>query len=93
MKVTVEFYGRTRRLTKTAEVEIDIGKVIVTLRDVAVALAKTFPELLSKILSSETFEPLESYKFNINGKYVAQNLDVNVKNGDKILLMPIEAGG
>jgi len=93
MKTTIEFYGWAKRLAKTDKAEIDLGKVAATLRNVSIEVAKKFPELLGNILSPETFEPIETYRYNVNGTNTAQNLDVYIKEGDKILLIPIVAGG
>jgi len=93
MKITVEFYGQARRLAKTDKAEIDLGKIRATLRNVSIEVAKRFPELLANILSPETFEPIETYRYNVNGTNTTQNLDVYIKEDDKILLIPIVAGG
>lgn len=93
MRITVEFYGRARRLTKTDKTEIELRESNATLKGASRAITEKFPELLNDILSSQSFEPIETFRFNINGKFAAQNLDVALKEGDKILLIPIAAGG
>jgi len=96
MRITVELFDLARHLTKKEQVELDIHvrtRDVVTLQDVAVALCESTPELLGRVLNPETKKPMDTYAFNLNGRYITQNLNTEVKEGDRVILMTVVGGG
>ncbi len=92
MKLTIGFYcGLARRLSKeiSAEIEVSDGA---TLRDVAAALAQRFPAFWGQLIVPETHDLVEPHFFHVNGRR-AESLDMSVREGDRILLMTVTAGG
>lgn len=92
MKLTIGFYcGLARRLSKetSAEIEVNDGA---TLRDVSAALARKFPAFLGQLIVPETYDLVEPHFFHMNGRR-ADSMDLTVREGDRILLMTVTAGG
>ncbi|MGQ9492610.1 MAG: MoaD/ThiS family protein [Anaerolineae bacterium] len=92
MKLTIGFYcGLARRLSKETSVEIEVSDGA-TLRDVCTALAQRFPAFLGPLIVPETYDLAQPHFFHVNGRHEA-NLEAPVREGDRILLMAITAGG
>ncbi len=92
MKLDVEFLGRARRLAQTKSCLIDVDDQA-TLRDVIRRIASRFPALVGPVISPENFELTPSYMLNIDGRRAAKDLDAPVHDGQRIILMFMEAGG
>ena len=92
MKLNVEFLGQARRLAQTKRCLVDIHDQA-TLRDVVRHIASRFPALVGPVISPETFELTPSYMLNIDGRRAAKDLDVPAQDGQRIILMFMEAGG
>jgi molybdopterin converting factor small subunit len=92
MELTVEFFGLPRRLSgvKQTTVRVEEGA---TLRDVVAALAGQFPAFLGELVDPETYDLVEPYFFNIDARYVPPNLEFEPKEGQRLLLLFLEAGG
>jgi hypothetical protein len=92
MEYTVEFFGLPRRLSgvKSADVLVEEDA---TLRDVVKALTKRFPTFLGDLVDPKTFDLAEPYFFNINARFVPRSLEHHPKEGDRLLLLFLEAGG
>jgi len=92
MQLTVEFYcGLARRLSGETSAMIDVGDHT-TLRDVCAALAEKFPAFLGPLIAPQTYDLVEPHFFHLNGCR-ATSLYETVREGDRILLMVITAGG
>lgn len=92
MEFTVEFFGLPRRLSGLKETVVQV-KRDATLRDVVRTLAKQFPAFLGALVNPETYDLEEPYFFNINARFVPPNLEYKPKEGERLLLLFIEAGG
>lgn len=92
MKLTVEMFGLARRLTQEKAVEIEVNEGA-TLRDVATALTNRYPVLIGQVFAPQTNEFVAPYFFVIDGKRPAQSLDIQIQEGQKLVLMFQEAGG
>jgi len=92
MKVILELYSAARYLTNIKEIEIDL-KEEACLRDLVVYLINKFPQLLGRVIHTKTHKIVETFKFNINGKHMVNDLDFKLHEGDRILLFPIDGGG
>lgn len=92
MKLEVEFLGRARRLAQTKHCQIEVQEQA-TLRDVIQCIASRFPALVGPVICPETFELTPAYMLNIDGRRAAKDLDVPVQDGQRIILMFMEAGG
>jgi len=92
MKLTVELFGLARHLSKEKEVIVEVSDDA-TLRDVVAALAERFPSFLGPLVVPETYDLVEPYFFNIDGRRVARSLDIKPKEDEHLLLMFVTAGG
>lgn len=89
MRLTVEFFGTPRLLSGEKKVTIEVREGA-ALRDVNAELVKRFPAFLGQLVVPETYELVQSYFFyNMD----AAPGDEKVKEGDRLLLMFVDAGG
>jgi hypothetical protein len=88
----VEFFGLPRRLSGVKEATVQV-KEGATLRDVVVALSKRFPAFLGELVHPQTYDLEEPYFFNIDARYVPPNLEFRPSEGQRLLLLFLEAGG
>jgi molybdopterin converting factor small subunit len=92
LKLTVGLYcGVARRLGKETEVVLEIPDGA-TFRDVSAALAARFPAFLGPLIAPATLELVEPHYYTVNGRRVTSPGE-KVKEGDRILLMALTAGG
>ena len=92
MKLTVEFLGLTRKLAQTKESLVEMDEQA-TLRDVLGVLATRFPALVGPVIVPETFDLVSSHLVNLDGRRAAENLDVRLQDGQRLIFMFMEAGG
>jgi molybdopterin converting factor small subunit len=92
MQLTVEFFGLPRRLSGAKQTTVDVKRGA-TLRDVVAALAKEFPSFLGDLIDPHTYNLHEPYFFNIDARHVPRSLDYQPKEGERLLLLFLEAGG
>jgi len=92
MKLTVEFLGLSRRLAQTKESLVEVDDQA-SLRSVIRHLALQFPALIGPVIVPQVFELSPSYMVNIDGRRAATDLDQRLQDGQRLILMFIEAGG
>ena len=92
MKLTVEFLGLTRKLAQTKESLVEMDEQA-TLRDVLGVLAVRFPALVGPVIVPETFDLVSSHLVNLDGRRAAENLDMRLQDGQRLIFMFMEAGG
>jgi molybdopterin converting factor small subunit len=92
MKITVELYGVARYLAQIKEIEL-LLKDDACLYDLAVVLAKRYPQLLGHVIIPQTYMTEKTFKFNINGTHMTQDLSLKLHEMDHVLLFPIDGGG
>jgi len=92
MEFTVEFFGLPRRLSGAKKTTVQV-KPEATLRDVVKALAERFPAFLGNLVDPKTYDLEEPYFFNINARFVPRSLEHHPIEGDRLLLLFLEAGG
>ncbi|MBN1401283.1 MAG: MoaD/ThiS family protein [Anaerolineae bacterium] len=92
MRLTVEFLGLARRLTQTRESLVDLDDQA-TFRDVLRHLAARFPSLCESVIRRDSFDLVPSYMLNLNGRRAVRDLDMPAEDGQRLLLMFLEAGG
>ena len=92
MELRVEFFGLPRRLSGEKEATVQVREGA-TLRDVVVALTQRFPAFLGELVNPQTHDLVEPYFFNIDARYVPRSLEHQPKEGQRLLLLFLEAGG
>ena len=92
MRLTIEFFGAARRLSRKKKVTLEVDDDV-TLRDLNAELARQFPAFLGQLIIPETHELVDSYYFYnfYAGRAVQKN--EKLKDGDRLLLMFVDAGG
>lgn len=92
LRLTIGFYcGLARRLGNETEIALEVGDGA-TLREVSAALAARFPTFRGPLISPATYELVAPHFFSVNGRRET-GLDAKVRDGDRILLMALTAGG
>jgi molybdopterin converting factor subunit 1 len=81
MKVKILFFGITKDLAKTKEIDLFINNDIITLKVIKTILQKKYPNL----------KDLDIYAFAINEEYANDN--DKVINNDVIAIIPPVSGG
>jgi molybdopterin converting factor small subunit len=89
--VTVELFGPARRLSGQKQVTVELGAEG-TLRHVVTILAEDFPQLVGSVIEPRN-QLSASYILNYDGKRTARCLDETPEEGDRLLLLPVDAGG
>ena len=92
MKITVELYGIARYLTQTKEIELFLQDDA-RLYDLVTVLVNQYPQLLGHVIAHQTYRTEKTFKFNINGTQIAQDLNHRLHEADHVLLFPIDGGG
>ena len=92
MKLRVEFLGLSRRLAQTKESLVEVGDRA-TLRSVLRHLAGKYPALVGPVIVPDSFDLAESYMINIDGRRAVTDLDQPARDGQRLILMFVEAGG
>ena len=92
MRLGVEFLGPSRRLARTEGSLVEVGDGA-TLRSVIRHLAGQYPALVGPVIVPETFDLVPSYMINIDGRRAATDLDQRPQDGQRLILMFVEAGG
>jgi hypothetical protein len=89
---TVEFYGLPRRLSGVKETTVGVEHGA-SLRTVVAALAERFPTFLNGLIDPQTYDLEAPYFFNIDARFVPPNLEHVPEEGQRLLLLFLEAGG
>ncbi|MHB1296202.1 MAG: ubiquitin family protein [Anaerolineae bacterium] len=92
IKLIVELLGASRRLAQAKEhpLALDEGA---TYRDVLRQLACDFPTLVGPVILPENSDLVPAYMMNIDGRHAVVDLDIPAQDGQRLILMFMEAGG
>jgi len=92
MKLNVEFLGLSRRLAQTKEALVELDERA-TFRDVLRDLATRFPALVGQVIVPHSFDLVSAHMINIDGRRVVSDLDMQPQDGQRLIIMFVEAGG
>ncbi len=94
MKVQVEFFGLSRLTVGKKGTSLDLPDGA-TFRDVARTLAKMYPGLVGNVIRPDGESLQHPNIFNVNARRMirADQMDESPKDGDRIILMSMSAGG
>ena len=92
MKLTVELLGLSRRLAQTKESLVEVDDQA-TFRDVLAQLAARYPALVGPVLVPDRLDIVSSHMINVDGRRVVTDLDAHPEDGQRLILMFVEAGG
>ena len=93
INLTVELFGNSQVLTGQKLIDLQFLKPQVDICDVIQALGQRFPMLDGKVLDFRTKSLLSSYALNLNGVGFKNAAQIELADGDSILILPSQAGG
>ena len=93
INLTVELFGNSQVLTGQKLIDLQFLKPQVDICDVIQALGQRFPMLDGKVLDFNTKSLLSSYMLNLNGVGFKDAAQIELADGDSILILPSQAGG
>lgn len=88
----VEMFGLSEEITNLQKAEVDL-KDGASPRDVIVALRHQIPALEGPVIRRGEDQLVDHYGFYINGHFYSGKEEVELKNGDRIVLLALATGG
>jgi len=88
----VQMFGLPREVTELREVEVEL-KDGASLGDVVAALRHGIPALEGHVIRAGENRLMEHCAFNINGRFYLDDRDIQLRDGDRILLLTLATGG
>ena len=85
-------FGLPREITALREVEVEL-KDGASLGDVIAALRHEIPSLEGPVIRDGEDRLVEFYKFNVNGRFHFDDMDFQLKSGDRVALLTPATGG
>lgn len=92
INLTVELLGASRRLAQAKEHSLALDEGA-TYRDVLRHLAHDFPALVGPVILPDNSDLVPAYMMNIDGRRAVVDLDIPAQDGQRLILMFVEAGG
>jgi len=94
MVIRIEFLGLSRLATGEREIELTLDDGA-TFREIVRLLGKRYPALLQDVIKPDGETLHEPNVFNVNSQRMIREheMDSSPRNGDRIILMSISAGG
>ena len=94
MRVAIEFTGISRILTGKTECMLSLDPNS-SLRDVVVSLAKKYPELIGEVIKEDGETLFPDDVISLNGEKIFHGDDpqLELRDGDKLFLLSLLAGG
>ena len=92
VQCTVELFGVAQLLAKTRTIPLSLPPDA-TLAHLFFALGKQLPILVGRVISPEGDNLVSGCACNINGVEFIRSPTAKVKAGDKVLILPADAGG
>ena len=89
---TVELFGVARLLAKTRELSLALPSGA-TLAQVFAALAEELPALVGRVISPDATHLVDGCACCVNGLAFVRTLTATVNPGDRIVILPADAGG
>jgi len=88
----VRLFGFPSAITELQEVEVGLNDGA-NLGDVIAALRREIPALEGRVIRAGENRLMEHLAFNINGRFYLDDSEVQLQNGDRILLLTLAARG
>jgi len=92
LRCIVQLFGLPHEITELQEVEVEL-KDGASLGDVIAALRREIPALEGRVIRAGENRLMEHCAFNINGRFYLDDREVQLQNGDRILLLTLATGG
>ena len=92
IKCRVEMWGLPREVSRRAEVEVKLNDKA-SLHDVIAALRIQVPEFIGVVIREDEDELEDTCVFNIDGQFIQEDQNPEVKDGERIRLLTLATGG
>jgi molybdopterin converting factor small subunit len=89
---TVELFGMARLLAKTRMVDLELARPA-TLGGVFSSLAEKLPNLVGRVIDQSKSRLIGACACNVNGLEFVRDPAAEIRSGDKVLILPADAGG
>ncbi len=88
----VQLFGLSHEVTELQKVELEL-KDGARLQDVIAALKREIPALEGRVIRTGENRLTDHYVFNINGGVYFNEKEIQIKDGDHIMLLTLASGG
>ena len=88
----VQLFGLPREVTELREVEIELTDGA-SLGDVIAALRREIPALEGYAIRAGENRLMEHCAFNINGHFYLDDKEIQLQDGDRVVLLTLATGG
>jgi molybdopterin converting factor small subunit len=92
IKCTVEMYGVSPEITDLRKVEVELNGGA-TLGDVVAALRRKVPALEGAVITKGEDRLTEYYAFAIDVNFQPDDSNIQLKDGDRVVLLLLATGG
>ena len=91
-KCVVKMFGLPREITELREVELELEDGA-SMAEIIAALRNKIPTLEGTVIRPGEDRLVELYKFNVNGTFYFDGMDLHLQKGDRIALLTPATGG
>ncbi len=91
-RCVVQLFGLPHEVTALQEVEVEL-KDGANLGDVIAALRHEIPALEGSVIRAGENRLMEHCAFNINGRFYLDDKEIQLQDGERILLLTLATGG
>jgi len=88
----VQLFGLPHEVTELREVEVELTDGA-SLGDVIAALRREIPALEGCVIRAGENRLMEHCAFNINGRFYLDDKEIQLQDGDRVLLLTLATGG
>lgn len=92
IKAVIHIFGLPKKFGAVRKVEVQLEDKA-GMAELVTALRKKFPELENIVIRPHEDRLEQYYQLNINGQFYFNDMDFELKSGDKISLIASAAGG
>ena len=92
IKCVVEMFGIPHEITGLREVEVSLNEKA-SLADLIATLRQEFPALDGRVIQPGKDRLIDSYGFNIKGQFYFDDGQVQLEDGDHVIIITIATGG
>jgi len=91
-KCVVKIFGLPREITELREVEVELNDGA-GMPEIIAALRNKIPTLEGPVIRPGEDRLVELYKFNVNGTFYFDGMDLHLRRGDRVALLTPATGG
>jgi molybdopterin converting factor small subunit len=92
IKCLVEMFGIPPEVTDLSKIEIELSEGS-GLKELVESLRSKIPALAGKVIDARENRILDNYTFIINGRYFPSENELELRDGDRVVLVLMAMGG